>query len=67
MAIDYSDEVGFPAEPGRVYEDPTRIGPVVLTAERRAEQREAHLKWLLANPDKMQAARRAWREARRGP
>lgn len=62
MSVDHSDEVGWPAEALPVRVEPERIGPRVMTEERRQECREANAKWLAskANRDKARAAKREY-------
>lgn len=62
MLADYDECVGWPAEALPVRVEPERIGPRVLTRERREECREANAKWLAskANRDKARAAKREY-------
>ena len=65
MTWDPDTAPGWPAESTRVVEDPSRLGPLVLGGERRAQQRAAHRRWLERNPAKMREARNRWRAEHR--
>jgi hypothetical protein len=67
MHEDFDQVQGWPAEGTRVYADTTRIGPRVLTRERREECREANVKWLTGSDGKSKkaASQKAWRQKSR--
>jgi hypothetical protein len=62
VIADYDEAPGWPAEATPVHHDPERIGPRVLTRERRLECSEANVKWLSSkeNRDKARAAKREY-------
>ncbi len=67
MSIDYSDEVGFPAQPTRVYIDPRPLlgGWRDESVERRLDKLEASRKWKAANRETVLAKDREYQRRRR--
>lgn len=51
---------GFPATATPVHHDTRRIGPLALSAEQRAYNREKQLKWQQQQRSAYLAAKRAW-------